>query len=242
MISVDVIGSGSKGNCYVVDNGNSRLMLECGLPWAQIKKALNFKTDNIVGILVTHEHQDHAKAVKDAASAGMEIYLSEGTAGAIEVIGSRWNHRLNYLRSGEQLQIGEWCVVPFKTVHDAAEPLGFVIASGGEKLLFLTDSAYCQYRFSGITKMMLECNFSNEILEENITAGRIDGNRRKRLLNSHFSLDRVKDLIIANDTSSLQEIWLMHLSDLNSNEKQFKKEVQQVAGVPVHVCTSGIRV
>lgn len=232
MISVNVLGSSSAGNCYVIDNGSSRLMLECGLPWRKIREGLKFQTSSIDGILVSHEHGDHSKAVKDAAKAGLDIYLSQGTAEALDVFG----HRINVVRHSGMVVIKGWIVLPFKTIHDAAEPLGFLIASGEDRLLFLTDSAYCKYRFKRISHLMLECNFSNEILERNVEKGIIDGSRRKRLLNSHFSLDRVKDFLQENDTSRLTAVWLMHLSDENSDEALFKKEIQQVAGVPVYVC------
>lgn len=232
MLSVNVLGSSSGGNCYVIDNGSSRLMLECGLPWRAIRKALNFQTSSIDGILVTHEHMDHAKAVKEAAKSGMDLYMSKGTAEALGVSG----HRVHPCEKQRQFTIKGWTVIPFGTVHDAVDPLGFLVSSGEDKLLFLTDTAYCEYRFTGLTHLLIECNFSNEILERNVENGTIDGSRRKRLLNSHLSLDRVKDFLKVNGTSSLVEIWLMHLSDENSDEAQFKKEIQQETGVPVYVC------
>ena len=232
MLLINVIASGLSGNCYVLDNGNSRLMIECGLPWNRIKRLLDFKTSDIEGVLVTHEHLDHSRAVNDMLKYGFDIHTSKGTAEAIHATG----HRLHHIESTQQFNILEWTILPFDTVHDAAEPLGFLISSGADKLLFLTDSAYCNYRFQGINYLMLECNFSVEILERNVDSGLIDGSRRRRLLESHFSLDRVKDFIEENDTSKLQEIYLMHLSDQNSDEQQSKKEIQQLTGVPVYVC------
>jgi phosphoribosyl 1,2-cyclic phosphodiesterase len=83
---------------------------------------------------------------------------------------------------------------------------------------------------------MLECNFSNEILERNYANGLIERSRYIRLMESHMSLERVKDFLKANDTSKLKEIYLMHLSDSNSDAALFKKEIEQITGVPVYVC------
>jgi phosphoribosyl 1,2-cyclic phosphodiesterase len=236
MIKITAYASSSKGNLYTLDNGQSRLILDCGLPWKQMQKALDFRTDDVAGVLVTHEHMDHAKAVKDAARAGLDIYLSKGTADAIGATG----HRIHHVKSLQQFPVAEWTIMPFDTVHDSAEPLGFLIATGKEKILFMTDSAYCRYRFTGITQLMLECNFSNEIMERNIELGIMDQCRKKRLLESHFSLGRVIDFLKVNDISKLKEIYLLHLSDGNSDEHQFKTEIQRLTGVPVHICKEHI--
>jgi phosphoribosyl 1,2-cyclic phosphodiesterase len=180
---------------------------------------------------LSHEHQDHAKSAKDITKAGIELYTSAGTAGKIGVTG----HRLNVIESLKQVKINEWSVLPFGVEHDAAEPLGFLIVSGKEKILFITDTAYCQYRFKGLTHIMIEANFDDDILDNNIKAGVVEHSRRKRLLESHMSIKRVKDFLLASDLSKLQEIWLLHLSSANSDEVQFKLDVQRLAGVPVFV-------
>lgn len=234
MFDLTVLASSSAGNCYRVSDGTTSLLLECGIPWAKIKKGLKFKTSEISGVLVSHEHGDHAKSVKDAAKAGLDIYTSKGTAEAVGVIG----HRIHRVKAKQQVTIGTWTVLFFETVHDAAEPLGFLLMSqtSGAKVMFITDTSYCRYRFTKLTHMMIECNFSDAILAENVAAGRVHPAMAKRVQASHMSIDRVCELLQANDLSCLREIHLMHLSNGNSNEAQFKKRVQAVTGVPVYVC------
>ncbi len=231
VISIFSYGSFSKGNCYILQKGESRLMLECGLPWRKIQQALKFRTSDICGALVSHCHMDHIKGAKDAAKAGLDIYTGQGTAEAINLTG----HRINHIKTLVQFKIQNWLIMPFDVEHDAAEPLGFLIQNGTDKLLFLTDTAFCKYKFKGIVQLMIECNFSNEILEQNIRSGRVEASRKKRLLASHMSLERVKDFLIKNDTSKLIEIYLLHLSSANSDERQFKREIQALTGVPVYV-------
>jgi phosphoribosyl 1,2-cyclic phosphodiesterase len=128
-------------------------------------------------------------------------------------------------------------ILPFDTVHDCAEPMGFLLVNYvGEKLLFLTDTSFCRYKFKGLTHMMIECNFSNELLEKNIASGVVEASRKRRLIGSHFSLDRVKTFLRANDLRKLQSIWLIHLSGQNSDAFKFKQEIQQLTGKPVVVC------
>jgi len=64
MIQIQTIASGSKGNAYVVTDGHSQLLLECGIAFKKIRKALNFNTSSLAGCLITHEHGDHTKGLK----------------------------------------------------------------------------------------------------------------------------------------------------------------------------------
>ena len=88
---VEVLGTGSAGNCYKVKIGKATLLLECGLPFKVIQRKLDFKLSDIDACLVTHEHMDHAKAVKDLMKAGVDCYMTKGTSEALGVSG----HRLN---------------------------------------------------------------------------------------------------------------------------------------------------
>jgi phosphoribosyl 1,2-cyclic phosphodiesterase len=55
-MKIKTLSSGSHGNCYLVDDGNTQLLLELGIPWKKIRQVLNFQTSGISGALVTHEH------------------------------------------------------------------------------------------------------------------------------------------------------------------------------------------
>ena len=61
-----VIGSGSKGNCYILENKTEVLILECGVHFDEVKEAMNYDLQKVCGILITHEHKDHCKGVPDA--------------------------------------------------------------------------------------------------------------------------------------------------------------------------------
>ncbi len=176
-------------------------------------------------------HADHCKAAADLMRAGVDVYMSAGTAEALKLTG----HRLRIVRALERVQIGSWKVLPFDTVHDAKEPLGFLLASGAEKLLYLTDSAYCKYRFRGLTRILIECNHSLDILQANVESGAVPAAMKRRVMRSHMSLDTVKGFLKANDMSRVREIHLIHLSDGNSDAERFKGEIQALTGKPVWV-------
>lgn len=232
MIEFTPFASGSSGNCYRITDGRTPLLLECGIAYKEIQKKLNFKASEIAACLVSHEHQDHSKAARDIIKAGIDCYMTQGTKEAIGING----HRINIVKAKQQFRIGTWTILPFETQHDAAEPLGFLLANqDGEKLLYATDTYYTRYRFRGLTHIAVECNYSMDILRANIEAGLVDPAFKNRILKSHFSLENVKEFLKANDLSKVQEIWLLHMSDGNSNENRFKGEIQELTGKPVYV-------
>lgn len=237
MIEIKSLSSGSKGNCYRITNGSTPLLLECGIPFKEIQKGLDFKVSEIAGCLISHEHQDHCKAVAEIIKAGIETYMSLGTIEALELEEKGLSgYRINVLKSKRHLTIGTWAVLPFDTQHDSVEPLGFLLSNqDGDKLLYATDTYYLKYRFKGLTHIMLEVNYSLDILKNNVESGMVDPILKTRMLRSHMNLENAKKLLKANDLSKVQEIWLLHLSDGNSDEKRFKKEIMELTGKPTFI-------
>lgn len=164
--------------------------------------------------------------------AGIDCYMSQGTAEALELSG----HRLHCVKSKEQFKVGSWTTLPFGLIHDAAEPLGFLLANrAGKKLLFATDTHFLPYRFQGLTHICIEANFDSEILKQNVEAGGVNSEMAKKLWHRHMSLGTVKRFLQANDLSKLEEIHLLHLSEFNSAPGKFQEEIQAQTGVPVYI-------
>lgn len=232
MIEIKVLGSSSKGNSYWVTDGSTPLLLECGIPFKEIQRGINFQISSIAGCLVSHEHKDHSKSIHDVLKAVIDVYASKGTFESLTIT----NHRKCEIQANRQFKIGTWTILPFDIQHDVSEPLGFILANKqGDKLLFATDTYYIKYRFRDITHFMIECNYSLDILNANIAFGKVPKAMKKRLIRSHFSLENVKEFLKANDLSKVQEIWLLHLSDTNSNAELFKKEIQELTGKIVFI-------
>lgn len=232
MIEITALASSSKGNCYRITDGKTPLLLECGIRYKDMQRALDFQMSSIAGCLISHEHKDHCAALPDVLKAGIDCYMSPGTAAAIGIE----HHRIRKVHAKGQFTLGTWTILPFDVQHDVSEPYGYLLANEeGDKLVFLTDTYYCRYKFSGLTHIMVECNFSLDILDANIAKGSVPAVMRRRLMRSHFSLENVKEFLRANDISKVEEIWLLHLSDNNSDEERFKREIQEVSGKVVYV-------
>ena len=234
-INIQTIGSSSSGNCYRINDGKTALLLEAGLPIARIKKAIGFSLSSISGCLISHEHGDHSKAIPDLLKAGIDCYMSMGTA---REKGVADHHRVIIRGAGEIFSVGSWRVMPFRTIHDCVEPLGFLLRSDetGEKLLFATDTAFMANRFNGLTHVMVECNYDEESLTESVNFGKITMGQYERIVATHFGLENVVEFLKANDLSRLKEIHLMHLSNGNSREILMIDVIQRLTGVPVYSC------
>jgi phosphoribosyl 1,2-cyclic phosphodiesterase len=233
-MDITVIASGSSGNAYRISDGDTALLLDAGIPLQRIKPALNFRVRDLAGCLITHAHGDHAKAAGDIAKAGVDVYTSQGTIDACRLTG----HRMKPVKALQEVMIGTFAVLPFDVQHDAPEPLGFLLTSRrtGEKLLYFTDTYYLKYRFTGLTHIMGECNYSMDIVEQSVRNGYIPPELVPRLIKSHMSLEHFLDLLKANDLHEVKQIYLLHLSNNNSDAERFREAVQKLTGTEVYVC------
>lgn len=234
MLRIAAYASGSTGNCYTVSNGETTVMLDCGLPFGRIQRETGFKLPDAV--FITHEHNDHAKAAKDFMRRGVDVYMTAGTADALD-LGEE--HRKHILEPGEGTHVGSIYVYAFETEHDAQEPCGFLLDDREDRLLYATDTYYLRYKFPGLTKLLIEANHSYKIIRENVKAGILNSKLADRLMKSHFSLENLLDFFEANDLSKVKEIWLIHLSERNADAGAFQQAIESATGLPVYIAQRG---
>ena len=227
MIDIKVLASGSKGNCYLIDNGETKLLLDAGIPFNQIQIGCDFRVSDISGCLVSHRHGDHAKAIKDLLKRGINVYGPKDLQNI--------NPQISVLKPLIKYSIGSFMIVPFELTHDV-ECYGYQINSiGKQKLVYITDTAYVRYTFSKLTHVMIEANYDTEIIRKNTLNMDISGNLASRIIQSHMDIKTVEEFLDANDLSKLQQVYLLHLSDSNSNADEFKDRIQKKTGAEVYV-------
>lgn len=232
-MEIRVLGTGSRGNCYFVRMGGTALLLECGIPLREIRKRLGMAFLDVDACLISHSHKDHSLALKDVLKAGIACTTSRSTADALGIEDFRLT-RLEDAGGRASLPGGPF-LQAFPLEHDVPGHLGFRIQSSEGVLVYITDTMYSRYTFPGMTHLMIECNYIKEILDENVRKGRVPVELRNRIVQTHMSLETVKNLLEMNNLTHLQEIHLLHLSDQNSDEGWMKREIQAIAGVPVYV-------
>ena len=228
------LASSSHGNAYLVDDGQTRILIECGLSHRKLKTLCDFSLSEVDAVLISHEHKDHAQCVTALLKDGMQVYMSFGTAMALQLAEESGAVRagIRLLEDREIVTVGSYRVVAFATFHDAAEPLGFLIYSmaDGESLAFATDTVNLQYRFPGVTMMAVEANYDPQILER---CERMPEKVKKRITNCHMEIGRLCDYLRQLDLSCCRAVYLLHLSDATSHEGHFINKVRRV--VPQHV-------
>jgi phosphoribosyl 1,2-cyclic phosphodiesterase len=241
-MELSILGSSSAGNCYVFHNENEALIVECGVRFIEAKKAINFNVSKVVGCLITHEHGDHCKYVNDVLDAVVPVYASAGTIEAMKpkIKGSRMP---DAIKLGSITEIGNFKVLAFRTKHDCADPVGFLILHREMGVtLFATDTYYLQNKFDGLNNILIECNYRMDILQANVDAGKIPAALLNRTLQSHMSFDTCLSALMANDLTQVNNIVLIHLSDGNSNAHEFKQAVTSATGKSVHIASPGMKI
>lgn len=226
------VASSSEGCCYVVEaDDGAALLLDAGAAVQDIQIATGFKVSSLAGCLLSHGHGDHAKSIKKVLHYGVDCYASAETW---EKVGPK-HHRAKTVASKQVFHVGPFMVQAFDAVHDEPGTLGFMVGHGTDRGLYLTDSAYSKYRFDGLTHLWVECNHSTEIMRSHVYAGDLHADRYRRSAQTHMSLERLLEMLDANDLSKVREIHLLHLSDGNSDEVEFADAVRRKTGKPVYV-------
>lgn len=235
-MELKVLGSSSKGNCYILDSGNEALIIEAGVRFMEVKKALGFNIRKVAGCLITHRHNDHAKYIKDMVVNGFHTLALDDVWSAKGVMDSR----SIVIEPGKGYKLGKFKVLPFPACHDVP-CVGYLIDHPDcGRIFFLTDSYMCEYRFKGINHVFVECNYSDEQLFRAISQGKTLKSQRERLLTSHMELSTCKELLSENDLSKVSEIVLLHLSEHNSDEPHFVREIERCTGKVVYAAKPGL--
>lgn len=227
------LASSSAGNAYIVEDANTKLLIECGVSYKRLQKLTGFGTAGICGCLLSHEHHDHAKCHMELIKNGVPVYASDGTAGALEC------DAISPLPRNEQCEyaefsVGTFDVLPFSTFHDAVSPVGYLIRSqsDGDKMAFATDTVNIRYRFIGLSILAVECNYAYDILDR---CTKLPEKVRHRITNSHMELSRLCGWLPELDLSQCRELYLLHLSDACSSEGRFVDEVERCVPPTVKV-------
>jgi phosphoribosyl 1,2-cyclic phosphodiesterase len=229
------IGSGSAGNCLVVEHANTRLLLDCGFSSNEVVKRLqklDLMPEQISGVLVTHEHDDHAKgAFKFSAKYNVPVWLTHGSLKMCErYIPQGADIQLNIIDSHTQLSIQDIQVNPYPVPHDAREPTQFTFSDGQFKLGVLTDAgsstAHIEQVLSACDALVLECNHDLTMLENGPYAWALKKRVGSRL--GHLDNQSAAVLLAKLDNSKLKHIIAAHLSAKNNTPSLAQKALSAV--------------
>lgn len=217
------LGSGSAGNALVAEAGATRLMLDCGFSIRETEQRLarlGLIPDQIAGILVTHEHDDHAGGVfKFAAKHNITVWITHGSLrGAQRYIPEGFSAPLIVIDSHSPFAIGDIEIYPFPVPHDAGEPVQYVFSDGARRLGVLTDTGcstpHIEQVLSRCDALVLECNHDLDMLMNGPYAWSLK--QRVRSRHGHLDNQSSATLLSRLDNSRLQHLIAAHLSEKNN--------------------------
>lgn len=214
------LASGSSGNCFLIDNGKQRILIDVGISYNKIKEkleSLNYKIEDIDYILITHEHVDHIRALKSFPSD--KLYSGVNIPGINKI-----------LIKNEEIRLGDYLILTYPLSHDVA-CCGYRITVNNESLVYLTDTGYVSYKIkpfiNNATYYVFESNHDVKML--------MDSNRpfflKSRILadDGHLSNEDASELICEAIGKETKEIYLAHVSrDCNSKELAYNSLIKSL--------------
>lgn len=208
------LASGSSGNAYILECQNETLLLELGVSWQDIFKGLNYDLTKVLACLVSHRHHDHSKSVPNAIKHGFSVFSNKDVESVYKGV--------KVLPAGVKTQIGGFKIQPLILKHNV-QNYGFIITHNEfGKLLFCTDCATMPYKVKNCNHILIEANYSDEILVDNMCNNEFS----RSASNNHLEIQHTIDALKLNYTPELQNVVLIHLSNGNSNAKEFIQRVK----------------
>jgi phosphoribosyl 1,2-cyclic phosphodiesterase len=235
-MKLTVLGSGSTGNAVLIVAGNTRVLVDAGLSAKEITRRLALMGEDVQrldGILVTHEHGDHAGGLRVLlGTVDCPVYISPQTSDAY--ISERFNvandepkrrskalrDRVEPIESSKDFRIGEIDFHPFTVPHDAVDNFGFTATHQGVKIATLMDFGHMTTllteRLRGCAAIVIESNHSRDMLK---ACDNYPWELKQRILSrlGHLSNEDLADWLKGGFDGCARHIVLAHLSQRANN-------------------------
>lgn len=210
---VSVIGSGSDGNTVILQNNYETLVLDAGMPYKDVVRALDYQVSKIKGVCVTHEHSDHAKYCKDYIKNGFKVFKP-------------------YEKFESIKRFGGFTVKPFELVHDVLCYGFYVYHEEVGSLIYATDTEYIKHRFPNINHIFVEMNYDKELADENHA-------KHIHVLTGHMERNTTLEFIRQNRSEALRNVLLLHPSISALDKEKALRDAQNVAECDVRIAYKG---
>lgn len=237
-MKLTVLGSNSLGNCYILETSTEALIIEAGIRIKEVHKALKFNISKVVGAIISHEHNDHSGYIHNLMKDGITVLAPEEVFTSKEV--SSLASFRKVVEPNKGYKVGGFKIIPLSVEHDVTCMSYIIDHADMGRMLFTTDTMIFPYIVPNLNHLLIEANYADDILECNIESGRMPIVMRKRLLMSHMELETTKQILQEQDLTNVSNIVLIHLSDGNSNEARFIKEITEVTGKSVYAANKGL--
>ena len=165
--------TGSSGNSSLVETENTKILVDAGVSSKKIENALtnlNIDPATLSGILVTHEHTDHVQGLGTFAKKfNVPVYVNKQTLDAMPKQRDKIaESNIKNFKINEKFEIGDLKIKSFSIPHDAANPCGFNISKGNQKISIATDIGHMtkdvMKNLEDSIFILLESNYDPEVL------------------------------------------------------------------------------
>ncbi|WP_457574090.1 MBL fold metallo-hydrolase [Desulfolithobacter sp.] len=226
-----VLGSGSRGNCTLVESGDTRLLIDGGFSGRETARRLELigrSVDSLTAILVTHEHNDHISGVGVLSRrCSLPVWANGPTHRASS---SRMKNLFcrREFATGERFTINGLEIHPFAVSHDTVDPVGFVISDGHQTLGYCTDTGritrLISYHLGHCQGLILEANHDPQMLMDGPYPTPLK--QRVRSSQGHLANDDAGAFLRQLCQASLRQVILAHLSETNNEPSLALQTVQ----------------
>ena len=234
-----ILGSGSSGNCALLEAGDTQLLIDAGFSARQIRERLagiGRSPERLSGILITHEHSDHIKGLGTLCGRlGVPIYANRLTREAIQKEFEDTPLPFVTFETGSRFSVGSVEVQTFSVPHDAMDPVGFALETHAGCIGFLTDLGHATKlileRVRQARLLLLEANHDLRLLQEDMKR---PWSLKQRILSRHGHLSNDAAAEVAGELAAgpLEEIHLGHLSrECNRPELALKTVNKRLSAV-----------
>lgn len=197
------------------------------------------KAQNLDALLITHEHTDHVGAVGPMTRKfDLPVYMTRGTLENLPAKIGRPLRGVTVFETGNRFAIGDLTIHPFAISHDAREPAGFIIESGGLSLGICTDLGVAtnlvKVRLKGCQALVLEANHDVDMLN----GGPYPWNLKQRIKSphGHLSNEEACDLLEAVHHERLRSVVFAHLSETNNHPDRVLESCRRLRRSPRWEC------
>lgn len=233
MAKLKVINSGSSGNAYILECDNETLLIELGVSFQEIIDKLYYNIPKVSGAIVSHKHIDHAnkRTIEKMIRYGIPVYSCEEVA--------KDNKGVMIAKKGRKTLVGGFKIKPIPLKH-SCECFGYIIETpDNQKIVFATDCCEFLYRIKNVNHWLIECNWSEEVLIDNMC----DNSEMRSRHEHHLELNDTIFALKENLSPSMNTIVLLHLSNGNSDAKRFKEKVcNELSFFNTYVAEKGLKI
>lgn len=215
---IDILSSGSSGNCLVLYNSLKRyVIVDVGIVWDKIAKGINYKLDECKLVLSSHIHKDHTRSLSKFIDLGVPCYGNEEAC----------NHYKGCNLLSTSIDVEDFKVQAFEVPHNVQNSAFIIDTSDEVRVLYITDTSGTKHYVDNVNCAIIEANWDAGTMFDNVVNDVVS----KSNYNDHQSLDECIEYLKHIKSESLKTVILWHLSSTNINAKEAQERVKREVGI-----------